>query len=144
MVTGFGLGVAVNGDEVWSIRESISSQREQVLVKATMLPDQIALFGQEVADMDGISVVQGIGVMYASLPCKSEMDGKLAEEFRYHVGLQGGTTTLIGGLPIATETERWAYIAEGDMPNTLPLMRIIKQQFDPNRTLNPGCFLGGI
>jgi glycolate oxidase FAD binding subunit len=29
-----------------------------------------------------------------------------------------------------------------DKPN--PLMQAVKHQFDPNRTLNPGRFLGGI
>ncbi len=33
---------------------------------------------------------------------------------------------------------------DGEQPITLPLMQAIKHQFDPNRTLNPGRFLGGI
>ncbi len=37
----------------------------------------------------------------------------------------------------------WA-IPTSTVDNALPLMREIKRQFDPNRTLNPGRFLGGI
>jgi glycolate oxidase FAD binding subunit len=32
----------------------------------------------------------------------------------------------------------------GDAPDSLPVMRSIKDRFDPNGILNPGRFLGGI
>jgi glycolate oxidase FAD binding subunit len=34
--------------------------------------------------------------------------------------------------------------AWGDPGDALALMRAVKQQFDPNDTLNPGRFVGGI
>jgi FAD/FMN-containing dehydrogenase len=35
-------------------------------------------------------------------------------------------------------------VTEGKLPEAHALMREIKRRFDPNRTLNPGRFLGGI
>jgi glycolate oxidase FAD binding subunit len=34
--------------------------------------------------------------------------------------------------------------AWGEPGDALPLMRAVKQQFDPKGTLNPGRFVGGI
>ncbi|MDQ3706036.1 MAG: FAD-binding oxidoreductase [Chloroflexota bacterium] len=40
---------------------------------------------------------------------------------------------------VRSRVEIWGEVGEG-----LPLMRKVKQQFDPNGTLNPGRFVGGI
>jgi glycolate oxidase FAD binding subunit len=40
---------------------------------------------------------------------------------------------------VRSQVEVWCNVGEG-----LPLMRKVKQQFDPNGTLNPGRFVGGI
>jgi len=45
---------------------------------------------------------------------------------------------ILGGTPIKG-LDAWG--AAGD---ALPLMRAVKQQFDPKATLNPGRFVGGI
>ena len=108
-----------------------------------MLPEDISAFAREVEEKGGESITQSFGIMYASFPA-GELSLKLAEEFRYHVGLQGGTTLLRSRTPSSNDAEIWASAAEGEQPNTLPLMQTIKHQFDPHRTLNPGRFLGGI
>jgi glycolate oxidase FAD binding subunit len=41
--------------------------------------------------------------------------------------------------PSETTLDCW-----GTLPDSVPLMREIKRQFDPERILNPGRFLGGI
>ena len=46
--------------------------------------------------------------------------------------------------PSAGSAETWALVTASELPNAFPLMREIKRRFDPNRTLNPGRFLGGI
>ncbi|HEY4379510.1 MAG TPA: FAD-linked oxidase C-terminal domain-containing protein, partial [Acidobacteriaceae bacterium] len=144
MIQAVGLNLTEAADEVWRARQMISQQPERLIIKATMLPDQITPYAQEVEEKDGECVVQSHGVMHAALPCHDEMSVRLAEEFRYHVGLGSGTTMLLSSSPQYDECERWAFIAEGETPATLPLMREIKHRFDPNRILNPGRFLGGI
>ena len=39
----------------------------------------------------------------------------------------------------ATKLDAW-----GSPGDSLPLMRAVKEQFDPKGTLNPGRFVGGI
>ncbi len=50
-------------------------------------------------------------------------------------------TLVIHHAPAAlrTASDLW-----GPTPDTLPLMRRVKEQFDPHMTLNPGRFIGGI
>jgi glycolate oxidase FAD binding subunit len=129
---------------VWQARQAICEQPERMIIKATMLPDQTAAFAQEVEEKDGGCVVQSLGIMHAALPCHDELSVRLAEEFRYHVGLGSGTTMLLSRSAQYDDCERRAFISEGELPPTLPLMQSIKQQFDPNHTLNPNRFLGGI
>ncbi len=46
---------------------------------------------------------------------------------------------------IASEHSRRAYLRVwGTPPAAIDRMRALKQRFDPNRTLNPGCFVDGI
>ena len=129
--------------EIWRARETLLMKSGGLVLKATMLPEDVPAFAQEVNENDGQSITQSLGIMYASFP-DGELPFKLAEEFRYHVGLQGRTTLLLSTPPSSSEVETWAFTSEGERPNTLPLMQAIKHQFDPNRTLNPGRFLGGI
>ncbi len=50
-------------------------------------------------------------------------------------------TMILHHAPAAlrTASDLW-----GPTPDTLPLMRRVKEQFDPHMTLNPGRFIGGI
>jgi glycolate oxidase FAD binding subunit len=143
MTQAAGLKLDSASHEVWNVRESLLQHKDTLLLKGTMLPEDVPTFAQEVEEKEGQSVTQSLGIMYSSFPA-GELSSKLTEEFRYHVGLQSGTTMLLSRTPSSTKAETWAFIAEGEQPETLPLMQAVKHQFDPNRTLNPGRFLGGI
>lgn len=144
MVGVAGLEIVEADDKSWQARERVCEQPDKLIVKATMLPDKIAIYAQEVEEKNGESVTQSTGVMYAALPDADKVERALSEEFRYHVGLDLGTALVINQTHAASDCERWTSISEGETPNSLPLMREIKHQFDPNRTLNPCRFLGGI
>jgi glycolate oxidase FAD binding subunit len=132
-----------NSNAMWRAREALLAQPDRLILKATMLPADVPALAAEVAEKGGEFVVQSLGIMYASFPA-DDLSFKLAEEFRYHVGLQGGTTFLLARSPSATCAETWAMTTGGEQPSALPLMHELKHRFDPNRTLNPGRFLGGI
>ncbi len=83
----------------------------------------------------------GNGVLRAVLPT-----GDLAatagaiREIRDAVEARGGSAVVLRApLELKQQVDVW-----GSAGNALPLMRRIKQRFDPARILNPGRFIGGI
>ena len=59
--------------------------------------------------------------------------------FRARLESQGGPLMIAHRHAAIPTIEAW-----GTPGNALPLMRAVKQQFDPLSTLNPGRFVGGI
>ena len=49
-----------------------------------------------------------------------------------------------GSLTVLQQHGNVALDPWGTSPDTLPLMRVVKQRFDPQNILNPGRYLGGI
>lgn len=138
-----GLELERSSNEAWRAREVLLAQAGRLILKATMLPTEVPVFASEVVEKGGDFVAQSLGIMFAAFPA-DEASFKHAEEFRYHVGLQGGTTFLAARPPSVTSAETWAFITEGEMPEAHGLMREIKRRFDPNQILNPGRFVRGI
>ncbi len=65
---------------------------------------------------------------------------KRIEELRDWVVRHDGSLVILSAPPaIKAAVDVW-----GPVGNALPLMRILKQQFDPQGLLNPGRFVGGI
>ncbi len=131
-------------DDVWQTRELLLSQRGKLLFKATMLPEDVPAFAQEVQEKGGECVAQCLGLMYLVFPAGDNASVALAEEFRHHVGLQLGTTMMIDRPDQGNDIESRARTTIGELPNKLALMQAVKHQFDPNRILNPGRLLEGI
>lgn len=113
---------------VWTARENLWLANDASIVKFSVLPSQI---GQTVGLMVNCEIVaQATGIGYAKL--NSGMD---------LTSLRQKIETMGGSLVILTQSELDAWGNPGD---SLPLMRAVKQQFDPNRILNRGRFVGGI
>jgi glycolate oxidase FAD binding subunit len=144
LATTHGLVVNKATEEVWQAREYLLAQQDKLILKATMLPEDVAAFAQEVEEKDGACVAQSFGVMLVVFPIGEKTSIALAEEFRYHIGLQLGTTMVLNRIPPSRDIETWPFTTKSELPNTFSVMRAVKRQFDPNRTLNPGRFLGGI
>ena len=108
-----------NDAEVW--------KRLDAGAKISVLPARIA---ETLDGLDGYAVVQATGIgsvqSHRLAPLREKIEG------------MGGSLVLMRpyeGL------DAWGSGAGGD---ALPLMRAIKQQFDPRTILNPGVFVGGI
>jgi glycolate oxidase FAD binding subunit len=132
-----GLRVNDAATDIWNAREAEFSRNgpDGFTIKAVMLPTAIAHFSSMVRKLSGTSVTQAGGIMTASF------DNAAAEslaQFRREVESAGGHLTLLKQ-PFDSSVPM-----HGEAAPTLPLMQKIKQQFDPNRILNPGRFLDGI
>jgi glycolate oxidase FAD binding subunit len=63
------------------------------------------------------------------------------ERLRAFVAVDDGSVVIERGAPaLRTDVDPWGAVP----PPSLALMRALKQEFDPDRTLNPGRFVGGI
>jgi glycolate dehydrogenase FAD-binding subunit len=83
----------------------------------------------------------GAGVLYGAVPGGAEPAavGSLVERLRAEcTGLGGATVVLDAPAEVKAAVDTW-----GPVP-ALDLMRRVKDQFDPERRLAPGRFVGGI
>jgi glycolate oxidase FAD binding subunit len=125
-----GLSASEASSAVWDARQEMFAQ--DFVCKATMLPSEIASFAERVRGWGGQSVTQATGIMTMGFPSA----GQLPE-------LRRELEAASGSMFVLKQPER-VIDCWGTSPDSLPLMREIKQRFDPERVLNPGRFLGGI
>ena len=124
-------------DNVWIARESLFAEKDTFLIKTGMLPTDVTAISQDVVDLGGTVVAQSLGIIYAAFPNIERDYSPLGSLYAY---TDTGSMILlqIPSNPHDNSRPPWG----PDKPN--PLMQAVKHQFDPNRTLNPGCLLGGI
>jgi glycolate oxidase FAD binding subunit len=126
--------LSANAD-VWNSRQEHFNQTENFVVKATMLPSDISRFAAAIRELGGTSVTQATGIMIASIPVSGANQlSPLREKLET---TRGSLVILHWPIPID------AAVSSTQL-DTLPLMRELKNRFDPNRILNPGRFVGGI
>jgi glycolate oxidase FAD binding subunit len=83
----------------------------------------------------------GAGVLYAGLPrtLPPERVAAVLYAVRATLLIRGGSCTMLSAPEaVRREVDAW------DAVSGVSLMRRIKEQFDPNRTLAPGRLVGGI
>jgi glycolate oxidase FAD binding subunit len=79
----------------------------------------------------------GIGSVYLEATPAALAD--VLKTLRAKLEAMGGSATIAQGPSAMSALDAW-----GDPGDALPLMRGVKQQFDPKSTLNPGRFVGGL
>ena len=114
--------------EVWSARQQLWPANDGTIVKFSVLPSEIAQTVSRLKARD--CVVQATGIGHAKLGSAADLAA-----LRRELESKGGS------LVILTPSSLDAWGSPGD---TLPLMRAVKQQFDPNQILNRGRFVGGL
>jgi glycolate oxidase FAD binding subunit len=124
-------GLAVEGGPagVWNAREHLWEQ-PGTIGKFSVLPADIAKTAAWIGSGSWSAVVQATGIGWLRRAAGG------MRELRAAIERSGGSLVIMrdaGGL------DAW-----GTAGDTLPLMRALKQQFDPRGVLNPGRFVGGI
>ncbi len=130
-----GLTAAEASSEAWGAWQLLFDRTDTLIAKATMLPSDIAHFIAAVRAVGGECVTQAVGVMALSMPASA---ADQVVSLRRQLESKHGSLTILQQ-PDATVAEPW-----GSLPDSMPLMRAIKQRFDPKHILNPGRYLGGI
>ena len=140
-------GVERSGKELWSAREGLWSApfENAVVAKLSVLPSAIAKtlrLIEEIANPQSVCfryVVQATGLGALRLEGEWSSLETVVERVRSELE-SGGASLVVLHRPAALESlDAWG--ASGD---AIVLMRAVKQQLDPNSTLNPGRFVGGI
>ncbi len=134
--------------EIWLARPKLfADAANSVICKCSVLPAQVAsladaVFRQaESAGVAGTLVAQATGLADVRLDAASlQACVATVKALRKEVeDLQG--TLIVQQCPAALKDELDVWGATNE---ALPLMRQIKEKFDPARILNPGRFVGGI
>jgi glycolate oxidase FAD binding subunit len=130
-----GLTAKCSQEDVWTAREELFATGSTVF-KATMLPSALGTTVQAIHDLCGSAVAQATGIVTGRLPVDVAAE-KLAQ-LRSQLEAAGGSLTVLSAAQ-EVAFDRW-----GAMPSSLPVMRAVKEHFDPKQTLNRGRFLGQI
>jgi len=126
-------------NEIWQAREELFTHEEAFTLKLTMLPSKLTEIAAYLARCEASSVIQSLGIAYVKLPAPNHNSVMHIELLEDLLEKGGGSLTILKE-PRSLQHDLREIL---DKP-VLPLMQAIKHQFDPNRTLNPGRFLGGI
>ncbi|HYL16681.1 MAG TPA: FAD-binding oxidoreductase [Terriglobales bacterium] len=132
--------------EVWNARATLWNGTEpSVVCKFTLLPAILAGFLDRVREVTGhlswklVGQALGVGLLRMEGSDNSVLLRALLD-LRQSPEKNGGSLAVLRcPREIKSQMDVW-----GSPGDALSLMRSIKSQFDPTRTLNPGRFIGGI
>ncbi len=143
--------IAPTEENVWGERERLAhapqdgdGSVDRAVLKISLPHDEICNFLARVQhippDVSAHAVAQANGLLLLALESAATSLARIIRTVRVEVAELGGSA-FVQTVPHAL---RESIDAWGEPPATIALLREIKRQFDPNRTLNPGRFVGGI
>jgi len=134
-------------EQVWRARETLFDNRIAAVLKLSVLPSQLAWSAsliRSVCDAQGLRwsyVAQAFGTGFVKLKASNEEKlGVAIHSLRTAVESQRGSLVVLQIPPsLRAKIDAW-----GAVPDSIDLMRRVKERFDPAGTLNSGRFVGGI
>ena len=131
----------------WQARDQLFSNPKQnsIIAKFSVLPSDI---GKAKKWLDRFvasnhcswqAVMQATGIGFLRLDADSSNLAKDIEALRAEFEQAAGSLVLLHGPDGLNSIDAW-----GKPGDALPLMQAVKHRLDPNNTLNPGRFVGGI
>jgi glycolate oxidase FAD binding subunit len=138
-----------SGPAVWNARQELYSAAKEnesgsALAKISVLPSQIAEAFEILSALAANrarckAVMQATGIGSVHLEAAPAALADVLKTLRTKLEAMGGSATIAHAPSAMPALDAW-----GNPGDALPLMRALKQQFDPKSTLNPGRFAGGI
>src|SRR6266568_1992757 len=132
----------------WTAREELwtfSDRASTAIAKISILPASLARTMKLVEHVANGQRVRWRALMYATGLGWLRLEGKPGSLRGALQSLRGELEGQHGSLVALHRPEKMpAFDAWGTARDALSLMKSVKQQLDPNNTLNPGRFLGGI
>jgi glycolate oxidase FAD binding subunit len=141
-------------DPFWrAVRDFTVDSRTHLVLKASVLPSRVAdafSHGESIAAERGLRLAvvseAATGVLRYHLweesgerDPSSQLCGAIAALRAFAGEAKGSLVVLEAPTQVKSTADVWGPVGQG-----LPLMRGLKEQFDPGRTLNPGRFVGGL
>jgi len=136
--------IVLGSAEPWGARQQLWSADGAAIAKLSVLPTSIAATLERIeslaagAGLRWGAVFQATGIGYTSFEGSPAAQSRILQQLRDRAQ-QGGGSLVVVRQPSDDPIEAW-----GEPGDAVPLMRAVKQQLDPNQTLNPGRFMGGI
>jgi glycolate oxidase FAD binding subunit len=137
------------GPAVWNARQELYSAAKDnesgsALAKISVLPAQIAEAFETLAAITANqarcnAVIQATGIGSIYLEATPTALAGVLKKLRSKLEGMGGSVIIAHHPSAMPALDAW-----GNPGDALPLMRAVKQQFDPKSALNPGRFVGGI
>jgi glycolate oxidase FAD binding subunit len=134
---------------VWTARQGLfsleNSTEAAAVAKISILPVSIATTAELIArtaheqKLPWRAAIQATGIGWLTLAGTADGIFAALQSLRVAIEDQGGSLVLLRRPAGMAEFDAW-----GNPGDALPLMRAVKQQFDPRGTLNPGRFVRGI
>jgi glycolate oxidase FAD binding subunit len=130
---------------IWSERERLFAEPDATVLKIATLPSKLAAIVGAAALLCAEStarahcIAEPTGIATVAFSASTPNLAALTNDLRSRLSAHGGSAVLLRRGLLPHTIDSW-----GEPPPAIELMRSIKREFDPNRILNPGRFVGGI
>ena len=135
-----------SGPAAWEAREHMLTAPDGLWCKCTVQPGQVGALAAAVFACAGAAGVKAAFIAQATGLADLRADGEAAALVNFYRALGPEVARLEGALVVqrCPQSMKAGLDVWGDVGPAIAVMRRVKQKFDPNGTLNPGRFVGGL